>query len=108
MSLTRILLQPIHRLLRAGLSKVAGCRQKLPPTWLVLTGYSAWHFCTDDVFLQKISLDWLLTLITQPSTSKLSDNPVREYVKPHPIGSLFCSNKIFWKSLFLSKIRKGG
>ena len=108
MSLTRILLQPIHRLLRAGLSKVAGCRQKLPPTWLVLAGYSAWHFCTDDVFLQKISLDWLLTLITQPSTSKLSDNPVREYVKPHPIGSLFCSNKIFWKSLFLSKIRKGG
>ena len=101
MSLTRILLQPIHRLLRAGLSKVAGCRQKLPPTWLVLAGYSAWHFCTDDVFLHKISLDWLLTLTTQPSTSK-------EYVKPYPIGSLFCSNKIYRKSLFLSKIRKGG
>ena len=24
-----------------GLSKVAGCRWKLPPTWLVLAGYSA-------------------------------------------------------------------
>ena len=28
-----------------------------------------WHF------LNKISLDWPLTLTTQPSTSKLSDNP---------------------------------
>ena len=28
-------------------------------------------------FLNKISLDWLLTLTTQPSTSKLSDNPVQ-------------------------------
>ena len=28
----------------SGLSKVAGCRQKLPPTWLVSAGYSAWHF----------------------------------------------------------------
>ena len=27
-------------------------------------------------FWNKISLDWLLTLTTQPSTSKLSDNPV--------------------------------
>ena len=27
-------------------------------------------------FLNKISLDWLLTLTTQPSASKLSDNPV--------------------------------
>ena len=26
-------------------------------------------------FLNKISLDWPLTLTTQPSTSKLSDNP---------------------------------
>ena len=26
-------------------------------------------------FLNKISLNWLLTLTTQPSTSKLSDNP---------------------------------
>ena len=92
MSLTKILLQPIHRLLRAGLSKVAGCRRKSLPT------------CTDDVFLHKISLDWLLTLTTQPSTSKLSGNPVREYVQLHPIASLFWSNKIYRKSLFLSKI----
>ena len=28
-----------------------------------------WHF------LHKISLEWPLTLTTQPSTSKLSDNP---------------------------------
>ena len=34
----------------AGLSKVAGCRQKSPPTWLVSAGYSAWHFFTDGIF----------------------------------------------------------
>ena len=34
----------------AGLSKVAGCRQKSPPTWLVSAGYSAWHFFTDGLF----------------------------------------------------------
>ena len=33
-----------------GLSKVAGCRQKLPPAWLVLASYSAWLFVTDKVF----------------------------------------------------------
>ena len=58
-----------------GLSKVAGCRRKSPPTWLVSAGYSAWHFFTGSVFLKKISLDWSLTLTTQPSTSKHSDNP---------------------------------
>ena len=35
---------------RTGLSKVAGCRRKSPPTLLVSTGYSAWHFFTDSVF----------------------------------------------------------
>ena len=30
-------------------------------------------------FLNKISLDWPLTLTTQPSTSKLSDNPEVHY-----------------------------
>ena len=34
----------------SGLSKVAGCQQKLPPTRLVLADYSAWHFFTYDVF----------------------------------------------------------
>ena len=29
-------------------------------------------------FLNKISLDWPLTLTTQPSTSKLSDNPEKD------------------------------
>ena len=57
-----------------GLSKVAGCRWKSRPTWLVSAGYSAWHFFMDDVFQLK-SLYWPFTLITQPSTSKLSDNP---------------------------------
>ena len=47
---------------------------KIVPTWLVSAGYSAWHFSTDGVFLNKISLDWPLTLTTQSSTSKLSDN----------------------------------
>ena len=48
---------------------------KLPPTWLVSASYSLWM-----LFLNKISLDWLLTLKTLPSTSKLSDNP-GEWVK---------------------------
>ena len=33
-----------------GLSKVASCRRKLPPTWLVSAGYSAWQFFTNGVF----------------------------------------------------------
>ena len=36
---------------------------------LRLTFLYGWHF------LNKISLDWLLTLTTKPSTSKLSDKP---------------------------------
>ena len=36
-----------------GLSKVAGCRRKSPPTWLVSAGYSAWHFFTGSVFFKK-------------------------------------------------------
>ena len=44
------------------------------------------------------------------SLTRLLPQPIhwllREYVKPHPIGSLFWSNT--WKFLFLSKIRKGG
>ena len=59
----------------AGLSKVAGCPRKLSPTWLVTAGYSAWHTWR---FLNRISLDWPLTLTTQLSTSKLSDNPGME------------------------------
>ena len=34
----------------SGLSKVAGCRWKSPPTWLVSAGYSAWHFFMDGIF----------------------------------------------------------
>ena len=43
-----------------GLSKVAGCQPKSPPTWLVSTGYSSWHFFMDGVFL-----------ITNPWTGRL-------------------------------------
>ena len=63
----------------SGLSKVAGCRRKSLPTWLVSASYSARHFPYGWRFLSKISLDWLLTLTTQPSTSKLSDNPEVHY-----------------------------
>ena len=61
---------------QSGLSKVAGCQQKSLPTWLViwpatLLGISLWMR-----FLNKISLDWPLTLTTQQSTSKLSPNTV--------------------------------
>ena len=54
----------------SGLSKVAGCRRNLPPTWSVSASYSAWHFFMDGIFL-KISLDWPLTLTTQLSISKI-------------------------------------
>ena len=41
-------------------------------SWLLCLAFLyEWHF------LNKISQDWLLTLTTQPSTSKLSDNPVK-------------------------------
>ena len=36
-----------------GLSKVSGCQRKSPPTWLVLVGYSGWHFFTYSVFQKK-------------------------------------------------------
>ena len=55
--------------LYAGLSKVAGCLVSI--CWLLCLAFLyRWRF------LNKISLDWPLTLTTQPSTSKLSDNPV--------------------------------
>ena len=41
----------VHR--RAGLSKVAGCRQISPPTQLVSADYSAWHFFMDGIVLKK-------------------------------------------------------
>ena len=62
----------------SGLSEAAGCQQKLltPLTHLVSIG---WLLCLAFLygwlFLTKISLDWPLILKTQPSTSKLSDNP---------------------------------
>ena len=43
-----------ENLAHPGLSKEAGCWQKSPPTWLVLAGYSDWHFLKDGVFLNKI------------------------------------------------------
>ena len=49
----------------AGLSKVAGCRQKLPPTWLVLAGYSAWHFFMEGIF--SIKYPWTGHLLWQLS-----------------------------------------
>ena len=76
-----------------GLSKVASCRRKSPPTWSVSAGYSVWHFFTDGIFLNKTSLDWPLTLTTQPSISKLSDNPDHE--------------SLVWKSLNSENITTG-
>ena len=58
-----------------GLSKVAGCRGKSPPTWLGIGHVLCLAFLYGWCFLNKISLDWPLTLTTQLSTSKLSDNP---------------------------------
>ena len=36
--------------LKSGLSKVAGCQQKSPSTWLVSASYSASHFFMDGHF----------------------------------------------------------
>ena len=35
---------------KSGLSIVAGCQQKLLPTWLVSASYSAWYFFTDGIY----------------------------------------------------------
>ena len=59
-----------HRVVKSSrlLAKVAAYFVSISRLlWLAFIYW--WHF------LNKISLDWLLTLITQPSTSKLSDNP---------------------------------
>ena len=59
-----------HRVLKSG---------RLPPkitTYLVSMGRPlCLAFLYGCRFLNKISLDWSLTLTTQPSTWKLSDNP---------------------------------
>ena len=68
---------PLH----AGLLKIASCRRKSPPTCMVSIG---WLLCLAVLyrwrFLNKISMDWPLTLTTQPSTSKLSNNPGRGFI----------------------------
>ena len=52
------------------LTKIASYLVRI--SWLLCLAFLyGWHF------LNKISQDWLLTLTTQPSTSKLSDNPVK-------------------------------
>ena len=84
-------IDPKHGLI-SGLSKVASCQQKTLPTWLVWAGYSAWQFFTDGIFLNKIFLDWLLTLTTQPSASKLSDNPVSLLLV---LPEFFCYERFF-------------
>ena len=44
--------------------------------WLLCLAFLfGWHF------LNKISLDWLLTLTNRPPTSKLSDNPENAHVE---------------------------
>ena len=61
-------------------SNVQGCQKKLAAgeNRCLLVGINRllclaflYRWC----FLNKISLDWSLTFTTQPSTSKLSDNP---------------------------------
>ena len=50
-----------HRVVKSS----RGCRQKLPPTWLVFAGYSAWHFFMDNFF--KIKYPWTGRLLWQLS-----------------------------------------
>ena len=62
-------------IIHSRLSKVAGCWRKSPPTWLVLAGYSAWHFFTDGVFYIKYPwtgrLLWQLSHLLQNSLTTL-------------------------------------
>ena len=75
-----------------GCQKQPAASKKTLPTWLVWASYSAWQFFTDGIFLNKIFLDWLLTLTTQPSASKLSDNPVSLLLV---LPELFCYERFF-------------
>ena len=69
------LLWPNSKFSFSVLSKVAGCRVKVA-SYLVSIGQPlCLEFLYTWCFLNKISPDRLLTLTTQPSTSKLSDNP---------------------------------
>ena len=59
----------------AGLSKVAWLRVKIAAYLIGIGQLLCLAFLYGWRFLNKIYLDWPLTLATQPSTSKLSDNP---------------------------------
>ena len=59
----------------AGLSKVAWLRVKIAAYLVSIGQLLCLAFLYGWRFLSKIYLDWPLTLTTQPSTSKLSDNP---------------------------------
>ena len=61
-----------HWMINAGLSELAGCRRKSPPTLLY------WLATLPGSSLQE-TVKWPLTLQTQPSTPKLSDNPVKDF-----------------------------
>ena len=93
---------------KAGLSEVATCWKKSPPMYLVSISYSAWHFFADGI-LNEISLDWPLTLTTQPSTSKLSDNPEKACLKKGSCSFFFSSgqnqNPVPW-SFFAPKLHR--
>ena len=54
---------------------MAGCRRKIASYLVGIGRLLCLAFLYGRHFLKKISLDWPLTLTTQPSTSKLSDNP---------------------------------
>ena len=57
--------------------------------WLLCLAFLfGWHF------LNKISLDWLLTLTNRPPTSKLSDNPENAHVETDWL--LFKSFSNYW------------
>jgi len=64
--------------LGSGLSKVAGSwlPVKIAPYLVSIGRLFCLAFLYRWSFLNKISLDWPLTLTTEPSTSKLSENPV--------------------------------
>ena len=62
--------------MRQGCQKYSQLPEKIAACLVSAGGLLCLAFLYGWHFLNKISLDWSLTLTTQPSTSELSDNPV--------------------------------
>ena len=76
MERTRIIL---NNNIQTGLSKSSRLPSKIAAYLVRIGRVLCLAFLYRWCFLNKISLDWLFTLTTHPSTSKISDNPDTEW-----------------------------